>query len=464
MMGSKGNRGRTSGAAAKPIDTTPDQWAAVGWMVAFIRRGQRAVQDEAAELDPVAFTDPDARLAFLAIREVCGRDEPSMAEVLAEIRRRPGGGDFDPLPLRQAVADQAVASERHFRDTVAAVREGYEQQLYLDALADAGAAGIDADSRREFVQRIGKLGASSLRHEAEDDTDALAVAQRWAEASEERLVRTGFPTLDNRFGGGLPTGITAICAMPGAGKSALSAMLMLGALEHDRSLRAVWFRGEMTDDLLWARFLATWSAMRSPAVPKITRREASKRTQSARKVNADLANAVGGRLAIIGAPLSAERLAAGIERHRPGIVVVDYLQRTSAAGFQDKRSELDHVLSVVGDLTTKLDIATIVVSSMSKGTNGSADIGGMTKESNRLDFDAHTYLALWTDKKERDRDPRPVHLEIAKGRTGGEGAVDLWFSGSGMHFTPQANERFEDDAPPAGRYSDLDAFTMEAGG
>lgn len=467
-MGSKGNRwGKppdSIGATTRPIDTTEDQWAAVGWMVANIRTRQRAVQEESSTLEPSAFSSPDARLAFLSLREVCKREDPSAAEVIAEIRRGPGGIDFDPLPLRKAVADQAVASERHFRSTCAAVREGYTQQLYLDAIADAGAAGIDAESRREIAERFAGIVRPPLEHQAADDTDALAVSQRWAEAEEERVIRTGFSFIDGRFGGGLPTGITAICAMPGAGKSALAAMLMLGAMENDRSLRAIWFRGEMTDGLLWSRFLAAWSSIRSPVVPKITRREASKRTPSARRVNADLANEVGGRLSIIGPPLSADRIAAGIEKHRPNVVVIDYLQRTSAAGFQDKRSELDHVLSVVADMTTKLDMATIVVSSMSKGTNGAADIGGMTKESNRLDFDAHTYMALWSEKADKSKDPRPVRMDIAKGRTGGEGVVNLWFSGSGLYFSPQAEERFEDESISARRRSDFEAFTMEAGG
>lgn len=460
----RGNAPDRIDAKTRPADTTEDQWAAVGWMVAFIRRNQRAVQEESANVEPAAFSNPDARLAFVSVCEVCKREDPSAAEVIAEIRRGPGGIEFDPLPLRQAVADQAVASERHFRSTCAAVREGYTQQLYVDAIADAGAAGIDAESRREIAERFAGIVCLPLAHKAADETDALAVSQRWAEAEEERIIRTGFSFIDGRFGGGLPTGITAICAMPGAGKSALAAMLMLGTLENDRSLRAIWFRGEMTDRLLWSRFLAAWSAIRSPTVPKITSREASKKTPAARKVNADLANAVGGRLSIIGTPLSADRIAAGIEKHRPHVVVIDYLQRTSAAGFQDKRAELDHVLSVVTDMTTKLEIATIVVSSMAGSRTSTADIGALTKESNRLDFDAHTYMALWSEKADKKKDPRPVRLDIAKGRTGGEGIVDLWFSGSGMYFTPQAEERFEEEAPTAGRRSDFEPFTMQARG
>jgi replicative DNA helicase len=466
-MGSNGKRRGGKPApvdtTTRPTDTVSEQWGVVGWMAGKLTLRQRAVREVAGALDPSAFTDPDAALVFRAIREVCGRDWPSLPEVLDEIRRRADGVDIDRARFHDAVDVQAVVSEEHFRSMAAAIHEGHEQQLWLDAIADAGAAGADPDSRRAIRDRLSKLDRPFLEREAEEDCSAVGISERWASESDERLIATGISWIDRRFGGGLPTGITAISAMPGTGKSALAGMLMLGALRSDPQLRAVWFRGEMTDRLLWSRFIATWSADRNPSVPTVTNKEARKRTPNARKVNADLTNAVGGRLHIIGAPLSADRIAAGIERHKPGIVVIDYLQKMRTPLSQDRRSEIDQALSIVSDLTTKHDIATIVISSMAKVTSGHSDIGSMTKESNSLDFDAHNYFALWSEKKDKDLDPRPVRLEVVKGRTGGEGSLGLWFSRTGMHFTPQADERFEDDGPPGGRYAEFDGFGVGAG-
>jgi replicative DNA helicase len=381
-----------------------------------------------------------------------------MAELTAELRRRPAPDDYNIGTLAQAMQQTAGIHERFLQAAAARITEAHAQRRFGSLLTDALATDLDPAARQAIIEQLAAVGRSGPDADG-PATDAVSVAARWAEDDDERLIPTGFSILDRRFGGGLPAGITAICGMPGTGKSAMAGMLLLGSLLEDRKLRAIWFRGEMSDRLLWSRFLATWSTIRSPAVDRITRKEASRRSKAARAVNADLANVVGDRLHIIGAPLTAERMAAAIKRHRPDVVVVDYLQRTSAAGFQDRRSELDHVLGVVSDLTTELDLATIVVSSMSKGTSGGADIGGLTKESNRLDFDAHNYLALWSDKKDRDRDPRPVRLEIAKGRTGGEGSLDLWFSGSAQSFTPQAADGYEDQAE---RCTDFDAYSVEA--
>ena len=439
------------------VDTTADQWEAVGWMAANIGRKTAVIRDTVDRLDPAAFSSGAAHV-FFALLAICQRDQPTTAELTAELRRRPAPDDYNVGRLAEAMQHTTGAPERFLQAAAARIAEAHAQRRFGSVLTDALAGALDEPARKAILDQLAAVGRSGPDADG-PATDALSVAARWAEDDDERLIATGFSLLDQRFGGGLPAGITAICGMPGTGKSALAGMLLLGALLEDRALRAIWFRGEMSDRLLWSRFLATWSAIRSPAVPRITRRDASRRTKDARAVNADLANVVGDRLHIVGAPLTAEKMAAEIKRRRPEVVVLDYLQRTSAPGFQDKRSEIDHVLGVLSDLTTELDLATIVVSSMSKGTNGGADIGGLTKESNRLDFDAHNYFALWSEKKDRDRDPRPVRLEIAKGRTGGEGSLDLWFSGSAQHFTPQAASHYEDQAE---RCADFDAFKTGA--
>lgn len=361
--------------------------------------------------------------------------------------------------LKQKVPGLRMGIGRHRQ----AVLEAYQDRCIADAVADLDAVRSTGGSIAEVIAAADavKAAATPGPEAAEiDPASALSVADQWAREEEERLIPTGLAMIDNRFGGGLSPGITAICAMPGNGKSALAGAMMLGAMLNDRTLQAIWFRGEMSNSLLWSRFLAYWSTLRSPAVPAITRREASRRSKAARKVNADLATIVGDRLRIVGPPITADRIAEEINRHRPGLAVLDYLQRTSAPGFQDKRSEIDHVLGVVSDLTTKFDLATIVVSSMAGSRNQTAEIGSLTKESNRLDFDAHTYLALWGEKRDRDQDPRPMRLEIAKGRTGGEGTVDVWFSGSGQTFKPQAAE-------PSGErsesFQDFAAFNVEVG-
>jgi replicative DNA helicase len=444
--------------APKNADTSADQWEAVGWMAGNIGQKTTLIRKTLDRIDLAAFTSTGAAHVLLALRKVCQRDAPSTVELTAELRRRPAPDDYNIDTLAQAMTSTAGTHERFLHAAAARITETHAQRRFGSLLTDALAGALDEPARQAILDQLAAVGRSGPDADG-PATDAVSVAARWAEDDDERLIPTGFSILDRRFGGGLPAGITAICGMPASGKSALAGMLLLGALEQNRDLRAVWFRGEMSDRLLWSRFLATWSTIRSPAIDRITRKEASRRSETARAVNADLANVVGDRLHIIGAPLTAERMVAGIKRHRPEMVVVDYLQRTSAAGFQDRRSELDHVLSVVSDLTTELDLATIVVSSMAASRSQAAEIGSLTKESNRLDFDAHNYLALWTEKKYRDDDPKPVRLEIAKGRTGGEGSLDLWFSGSAQSFTPQAADGYEDQAE---RYTDFDAFNVGA--
>jgi len=423
------------------------------------RDAVRGVPGEALTLD----YGGDLLTAVAATLEV--GPGPKITDLAATIRRQADAPAevvalaIDLVRMSTGPMAYALGIERHRRS----VLEAYQDRRIADAVADLEAVRATGGSIAEVIAATDAVRAAATPEQEAAEIDpasALSVADQWAREEEERLIPTGLAMIDNRFGGGLSPGITAICAMPGNGKSALAGAMMLGAMLNDRTLQAIWFRGEMSNSLLWSRFLAYWSTLRSPAVPAITRREASKRSKAARKVNADLATIVGDRLRIVGPPITADRIAEEIERHRPGIAVLDYLQRTSAPGFQDKRSEIDHVLGVVSDLTTRFDLATIVVSSMAGSRNQTAEIGSLTKESNRLDFDAHTYLALWGEKRDRDQDPRPMRLEIAKGRTGGEGTVDVWFSGSGQTFRPQAAE-------PSGErsesFQDFAAFNVEVG-
>ena len=448
----------------KVIDTKADEWAVVGWAIAHIP-GRLAVVRRVTDTLPVsALADSTAGIVLRAIKEVCQRDGASMAEVVAEIRRGPEGETYENWKgeLRDAVALQATADERVFTAAATAVQEGHARRLYLDSLEDALAGELDAAGRQTALDRIAKA-ASATTSVTDDRFDALAIADDWARHTEERVVSTGISAIDTRLGGGLPVGITAISAMPGVGKSAFAAQMMLGALERDSDLRCIWFRGEMSNSLLWSRFIAAWSDIRYPAIPNATAWQAQRRKGASKKVNADLAARVAGRLFVIDPPLTAENIVATVARLRPWLVVIDYLQKCESINPVDRRTDLDHILSSVSDMTTRHDLATIIVSAMASrhtSAKGNSDIGGLTKESNRLDYDAHNYFALTCQDKDKTKNPRPTKLIIAKARSGGEGVIDFWFNRSNLTFKPQATA---DEESLASDVSDFQGSSLEAG-
>lgn len=434
-------------------DTKPDQWDAIGWMIANIQKALPVVKTAAGKVKESQFTDDGARACFVAVCESIALHGPSMADVLKALRRTLSahGGDYQAVlgKVSDAVAAVATAHRRTLDDAVAALREADRQRDFIEWQRVHAKTPPTLQGMGRAYDELREIMAKEPEEREAPKTDALSIADRWATAKEERVIRTGFLPFDKRFNGGLPTGITAITAQPGVGKSAFAGQIMLGALLENPKLRAVWFRWEMSESLLWTKFLATWSMLRGGCVPRIGRRQAARRDADAMRVNADLAATVGERLHMVCPPMTPEQMRSVIEEHNPDLVVFDYLQKLRAEGFQDKRAEYDHVVSMIGEVTTERDIATIVVSAMS-GNSARAlpPIGAMTKESNKLDYDAHNYVTLWCAEEDKKNDPRPVRMDIIKGRTGGEGSVDLTFTGSGQFFHPVSGDYLEHDVEP----------------
>lgn len=458
-------------------DTKPDQWDAIGWMIANIQKALPVVKTAAGKLKESQFTDDGARACFIAVRESVGLDGPSIADVLRHVRRivNADGGSYQAVlgNVTDAVAANATAHRRELDEAVAALREADRQRDFIEwQRVHAKTLPTLQGMSRAFAELRDIMHEEP--EEQESTFDLLSIAQRWDVAEKERLIRTGFAPFDGRFGGGLPLGITAIAAKPKRGKSALAMQVMLGALVNNPELSAVWFRGEMTEQLLFTRMVPAWSFLRGADLPVVSRRQAASKDRAASKVAADMVRHIGDRLHII--PPGREgmtdgTIVTGVDKHRPGLVVVDYLQRCHAPGLSDRRASLDYVLGRIADATNSLELATIVVSSVAKQAGPSTDIGGITKESNQLDYDAHNLVTLWrcTDRDEGHRggrqadddqqkipDPCPMRLIVHAARTGGEGEQRLEFSGSRQSFWPLAVHAYVHQGEPFAEFAGME--------
>jgi replicative DNA helicase len=292
--------------------------------------------------------------------------------------------------------------------------------------------------------------------------DLLTIIDRWKRNESEKLISTGFDPIDRAFGGGLPVGLHGLAAAPGVGKSALAIQLALGAALHNPDARVLWLRGEMTDDLLVSKMLACWSRLRNhppsppapvplaaPGLRPITLSDALARSADSAAVYRDMAEIVGERFVSVDPPLTPAHIERRIEEHRPDLVVLDYLQLAEAEGFKDRRAELDHIVRRIAMASTRHELPIIVVSAVAKGTNEASEIGTLTKESNVLDFQAHTFVSLWT-QGDRTAQPRRVRMRINKSRTARLIDDDLWFHGREQFYAPAA----------ADTYEELDAFAL----
>lgn len=419
----------------------------------------QAVRETVAGLEPGAFTDPVYREIMAAVLDALQADRPGIAAVGAAIRRQAisdGSVHGDVTAAMVEIIDhEYVGPDPILAAKFAAgeVRQASSRRLALNAMT----AGIEAVRGARDASVLGDvIAALQTAHDqaapkVTDDTTTTLFDEldAWSRDECDPVIRTGFAPLDSRIDGGLPPGLIGIAGQPGSGKSAMAAQLMLGALLEDRSVTALWCRGEMAAKRLSGRLVTAWASIRGDAVPAITLRDARRRSKASRAVSMDAASIIGDeRLRFLPGPLTVQRIAETIAMHHPKIVVLDHLGRMYGDGRQDRRAELESIVGQLDEIATANGIAMIVTTPVAKAATADSAIGTITRDSNRLDFDAECYMSLWVNPAERKQDPREVTMVVNKTRSGHEDTVPLMFTGSGQFFysTEPVPEEFDEFA------------------
>jgi hypothetical protein len=420
-----------------------------------IDRNPTTVREIAGTLEPAMLTLDWGPELLQAIVEAAGQESPGLGDVTVALRRIAADAAVDYEPIRQFVTDLATdrfstgpAAERVAESAAERVRDAYIRRQQADRCLDLLHAINDtATTSSEITAAIERLAsdasvASDCKAAPVAITDCLDL---WKRNTTPPRVLTGFSPIDRNLGGGLPVGLTALAAKPKVGKSCLAGQLMLGALLHDPELTAIWFRGEMTNDQLLCKLLATWSELRHPVIEPITRRQAEGRDPKAAAAAVDMAMEVSGRLSIVPPPLTPARIVSQVRTIKPRLVVIDYLQKVQPDDGQaqrsDKRHEIEDTTSRIGVMALEHDVATIVISSLPKSAREEDGIGTLAKDSNLLDYDVNVFATIW--KQQGDGS---TLFRINANRDGPEADEQLWFDGNAQFFRPSAAQVHEEFA------------------
>jgi replicative DNA helicase len=406
-----------------------------------------------AKADEAIFERAVDRDLYRAIRDaVAACPAPGLPDVVLMIRQDDHAMSSVEAVLQRfgdAVADASkIAWRFHIDSSIRQLRAAYAARR----IRDLGGELVNAASRPtpercdEIIHAVREVrdgfdtatgtGAATL-------TDMVV---HWIEKKVEKRLITGFDPIDRPLGGGLPAGLHGIAAGPRAGKSAIAIQIALGALMHNASARVLWLRGEMTNDLLLSRMLACWSQLCHDRLDPITLRDARDRSPETRPVYRDMIEVVGDRMVVVDPPITPGTVERWIDEVRPELVVVDYLQKIEVGGFKDRRAELDHAVRRLSLAATRADIPMLVLSAIAGSTvrtTGGADIGTLTKESNQLDFEAHTFWSLWP-QGDKEVSPRPVLLRNNKSRSDREQDSNLFFHGATQFFEPAGVPEYEE--------------------
>lgn len=276
-----------------------------------------------------------------------------------------------------------------------------------------------------------------------------AVFDEWASETSAAFVETGVAFVDRLLGGGLPQGLVALAGEPGGGKTALAKQTALSTLLLNEDAVVTWARGELTSRLFAARTTAVWSTMRDGLRP-VTLRDARERSPHARAAAEDFKQTIGDRFFVIDPPLHIDAIEAAIDQTRPAVLVIDYLQLVVGVAAADRRLEIEDTTRRLANIATQSGVSVVVISNMSKASTREARIGSLSRESNRLDYDADAYLVVGAGDISPQTGNRDATLKLLKSRTSPIGDVALVFDGSQQRF-------YEEIAP----HEEFAAFGMK---
>jgi len=244
--------------------------------------------------------------------------------------------------------------------------------------------------------------------------------------------------------------VTLIGGAPGAGKTALTMMVVVEALRHDPKLRALIANCEMAPTALLDRQLARLSGIEAEVI-----RHRRFGEEHAERLEAGLATleSIADRIAFLESPYDLNNVAAAADAHAANVLVIDYIQRFAPPGDD---VEARHKVNRTMDYLRRFAAgghAVVVLSAVgrSKDSSGRSSYTGSGlslasfRESSELEFGADDafILAPLDDAK-----PDVVRLAHLKSRHSAARTIDLRFDRARQAFT--LIDGSADAAPVAG--------------
>ena len=280
-------------------------------------------------------------------------------------------------------------------------------------------------------------GQSDIPRRAHPIADVVGrVDQRLSgEIEGPDAISSGFPSVDRALGGGFRRrDLIVLGGDVGSGKSSLALAMALRASE--RNERVVFMSGEMDEDRLWERALASEARVR---LDDIRRGRLADETRAA--LGAAAVRLRARPLRVV--PMAAASLAETTERllrASAALTVVDYLQLLPAA-IESRNAEEEHAAAVrrMKEIAAAADTALLLLSQLPRHDPKRRDPRPELDDFGALGaVKYHADVVLGLYREEMYHTARGMEgateLVIAKNRHGGTGFVDLYFYREWMRF------------------------------
>lgn len=282
----------------------------------------------------------------------------------------------------------------------------------------------------EVAQQSGSgyVGISKAVHDA-----VAKIEERRFSGRRLSGVDTGIDKLDSRMDGLQKQEMVVIGARPGTGKTAIALQMAWAAIEAGTTVG--FFSAEMGRAFLMQRMLSQLTGIEGHSLRtgNVTDSHIKQIVGAAAKLY-DAKMFLNDRANItIGELISEARLMK--RRDDVGVIFIDYLSLITHEDRKIQRHEqMAEVSRRIKQLARELDIPIVLLSQISRDSEGKRPQLSQLRETGALEQDADSVLFLWDEDEGGDDDARRVVLTIAKQRNGPVGEVPLLFIKSKMRF------------------------------
>ncbi len=236
-----------------------------------------------------------------------------------------------------------------------------------------------------------------------------------------------------------PELITVLAAYPGKGKTALTSQIMFDGMELDPELRAVVANAETGFDVLIRRQLSRLTSIPSRNIRfgNLTDYDVQQLNDAAEELRPKLA-----RVEVLAKPFKLAQLMR-LANTKPGLLIVDYLQKFIPHEAKDPRIGVNMVMDGLRELAS-VGWAVIAISATNRpGKEALAKLSmNSLRESSEIEFQADSIYLLNDDGPVDESRPwiRNVTLDHAKNRHDKPDSKTLVFNQPRMEFTAQLTE------------------------
>lgn len=405
-------------------------------------------------LEPEDFYDERHREIFDAVRDINRKFAPvDTVTVKDELQRRKKlamvGGPAYIASLSAEVPSTAnamsyarIIREKSILRSLIKASENIEKASYTDKsdaeeVLDRAEQEILSISKitqkRDYTQLKDVLWANMEEIDAMAESDGTLTG-----------LTTGFVDLDARTSGLQTSDLIIVAARPSMGKTAFALNIaMNAALKADA--KVLIFSMEMPKEQISMRMLSIESH-----VPLSSLREGELTREDWEDLNLAVDRLSGIGIFIEDTPnISVSEMKNKCRRmkseHGLDLVVVDYLQLMSIAGFKDGRQmEVSTLSRMLKQLAREMECPVIVLSQLSRGPEQRQDHRPQLsdlRESGAIEQDADMVMFLYRDEyynQETTDKPNTCEVIIAKHRNGPTGTLDLAWLGKYTKFADKS--------------------------